>query len=440
MQLAQPNVATKYPINRTRILFLFLPQRRQRAAWEDEFSSCANPMVILPPAGVSRRRARGSNSNSNNGGGSSGSGDRGNEPKSVMGLGARSSIVCFDKLKADTQDNRHHYQHHQQRWFSLDQGPEEQQRRTVGAHSLGSAKFFFDRALEHHHSDKPGSASVGQWSSTGSGLVAGSKDPRRDSTLGGTNDSNSCSSFTRWGNERAVLKGLNNPYRLAGSGTRQQQYQEHDNGYSSCREMTGGSTVPTTAKKAATTAETSRGCTNTMRIARGATENAYKITTTTTTTKAATIAREGVLCRSTWLGPEVSPLQNNEDAARLKCPSPYSIQFAAAAWPNPKRNRRWRGATKGINSYRGAKQHGGGNLARNSGGSRGDSECGVRQQRKRGSFQQYVSCKGGTDISRPGREPGPQVRGIVGGPQLGQCMTYARCEVGRVETAVVPPR
>lgn len=338
-------------------------QKQQRTAWEAEFSFCAHPAVILPPGGVSKRqRNRVSGSNENN--------DR-NEPKRLTDLG----VSSFSSGVANLEESQHTRHQQQQRIFCQDEGPEEPHTQN----QMGSAKFLFTcdpAALEHR--SKPSSSNG-----------FGGRDTRRDSARwGGKNDR----SIARWGNERAVLKGLFSPYKLEVDGTPQQQQHELYRGRGFCEKASSATS---------TTADRPRRCTLVM----GAATNNRHIVTPTTTAGAALVTREGVLRRSTWLGPEVSPLpvRSEQEAARLNSPSPFAVKFAAAAWPSPKQNGRWRGLKSGIKSYR--RPHGG--------ISRGDPpERGVRPQRGRGSFQQqYSTCRSSRAETIPPRgNSGAQVR------------------------------
>lgn len=245
---------------------------------------------------------------------------------------------------------------------------------------MGSAKFLFTcnpAALEHRF--KPSSSSNG----------FGGRNARGDSARGGTNDRNTA----RWGSEKAVFKGPFSPYKLEAGGKPPQQLHElhHGHGFS---EM--ASSTPST------TSDRQRRCTSVT----GAATNKRHVTPSPTAV-GELVTREGVLRRSTWLGPEVSPLpvRDEQEAARLNIPSPFAVKFAAAAWPSPTQNGRWRRLNRGIKSFE--KTKGGSNW--------GNPERGVKPQCRRGSFeQQYPICRGRTENSPPGGLSGAQVRRLQG--------------------------
>lgn len=352
-------------------MYLLL-QKQQRGAWEAEFSSCAHPAVILPPGGVPRRRRnRVSSSDKNN--------DR-NEAKSTIDLGVLS--FSSDAANSESQHARQQQQQrqHNQQQQSLyqDKGPEEPHNKQ---NLMGSAKFLFacNPALEHRF--KPSSSNL-----------IGARDARSDPARGGTNDRN----ITRWGSERAVFKGSFSPYKL--DEVPQQQLQElgHGHGFYEIARSTPS-----------TTADGPRRGTYVM----GAPTNS-RHHVIPPTTGGALGTRDGALRRSTWLGPEVSPLRNEQDAARLNSPSPFSVKFAAAAWPSPKKNARRRGVNRGSN--RGLNRGSNSRVAQSGSKRGGGPERGVRLQCRRGSSQQHPTCKGRTANIPPREVSDAQVRCLHG--------------------------
>ncbi|CAN0504847.1 unnamed protein product, partial [Ectocarpus sp. 8 AP-2014] len=348
-------VAMRYAAEKN-LQYIAEMERRQRAVWEREFSSCcAHPVVILLPDEVSGCRARGvDNSNSNNN-------NRLTVDKNDKGGGGGDSHVkCMmitseartsdDAVNSDGQVCQHlktqQQLPHQQRPYHANQGElEERGQKKARAHSLGSAKFLFHHALEHHKSGP---------------IVL-------ENTYDDTNDSG----ITRWGSERAVRKGSFSPFKLADDGTPQEQHYDDELD----DEIVVGSIAPTSTSSP-------RVCTNMTRAARAAADNNNK----------RTAPREPVhrepLRRSTWLGPDLMPLQNYQDAARINSQRPDIIKFAAAAWPTPKQNGRRGGANRGVHGYRGADRGG------SNGSSSNESDVAreVRRQRMRGSFQRNAAC------------------------------------------------
>ncbi|CAM9597476.1 unnamed protein product [Ectocarpus sp. 4 AP-2014] len=218
-------------------------------------------------------------------------------------------------------------------------------RKKVRAHSLGSAKFLFHHALEHRKS--------------GPIILENTCDDTKDSGM------------TRSGCERAVWKGSFSPFKLADDGTaREQHYDELDDD-----EMVVGSIIPTSTSSP-------RVCTNMTRAVRAAADNDNR-----RTAPRDPVHREP-LRRSTWLGPDLMPLQNYQDAARINSQRPDIIKFTAAAWPTPKQNGRRGGANRGVHGYRGADRGG------SNGSSSNESDVAreVRRQRMRGSFQRNAAC------------------------------------------------
>ncbi|CAN0021018.1 unnamed protein product [Ectocarpus sp. 12 AP-2014] len=170
--------------------------------------------------------------------------------------------------------------------------------------------------------------------------------------------------------EAKGLFGKGHLVLLADDGAAQEQrYDELD------REIVVGSIAPTSTSSP-------RVCTNMTRAARAAADNNNR----------KTAPREPVhrepLRRSTWLGPDLMPLQNYQDAARINSQRPDIIKFAAAAWPTPKQNGRRGGANRGVHGYRGADRGG------SNGSSSNESDVAreVRRQRMRGSFQRDAAC------------------------------------------------
>ena len=294
--------------------------------------------MILPPAGISytRYRARGPRYSSRT------------KAKSTVDLGASSSSLHSDTVTSEIRNNQQqqhrslHRDGEREELLEHQQEEQEEEQRLVRAHSLGSAKFLFDdRALSHRV--HPGPPSARQRTSNGSNPVkVEGKNFRGDSARGGTTHSN----VTRWGSERAGLKNPVTLYKLAMDETPQQQHEPID----------------------------MRGSPETAGSVLVAKNNRIKDTITPRTSRGAPGTRE-VLRRSTWLGPEVSPLQNDQDAARLNSPSRYGIKFAAAAWPSPKQ----RGSVRRrISRHRGDRQ---------GGSNEGNRVRGARQQRAQYSFQ-----------------------------------------------------
>lgn len=263
------------------------------------------------------------------------------------------------------------------------------------AHSLGSAKFLFDdRALSHRVNPEPPSAR--QRSSNGSD-PGGGGDFLRDSTRGGTTHVNA----TRWGSERAALKSPHSPYKLAKDKMQQQQQQHELNDVSGSPETAGSLAPPTTVSSPC-------GCSGEVTRPTSTKGNDPK---TPRTARRALGTRE-VLRRSTWLGPEVSPLQNDQDAARLNSPSRYGIKYSAAAWPSPKQRG---GVRRRINRNRGGK--GGGNHGVNPGRV-------ARQQPTMCSFQPNATCSTRVEFDPTDQALGAQVR-CMHGP-------YPKCAVACV--------
>lgn len=270
-----------------------------------------------------------------------------------------SSLTSDDAVNSDSQVCQHlktqqHLQQQQLPLYHPNQGElEERGKKKARAHSLGSAKFLFHHALEHHKS--------------GPTIL--------ENTCDDTNDNG----ITRWGSERAVWKGLFSPFKLADDGTPQEQHYDELND-----EIVVGSNSPTNTSSP-------RGCTNMARAARAAADNSNR----------RTAPRESVhrepLRRSTWLGPDLMPLQNYQDVARINTQRPDIIKFAAAAWPTPKQNGRRGGANIGVHGYRGADRGG------SNGSSSNESDLAreVRRQRMRVNFQRTCSiCGTGTNSGR----------------------------------------
>ncbi|CAM9953286.1 unnamed protein product [Scytosiphon promiscuus] len=212
--------------------------------------------------------------------------------------------------------------------------------------SLGSATFLFNRALEHHNSGAP---TARQQGSTQSGNT------------------------TRWGNEMAVCRGFSSPYKLAPDGKQQHELSKKKGCDSPCK---NDSAISSTAT------DTPRDVSSVMRVAPRAVENGP-------------MNRKNLLRPSTWLGPEVSPLQDHRHTGGFNSPSPTaSINSAASAWPSPRRNGRWGGGSRGILGYTEANKCGN-NIS--VGSAAGGREHGVRRHKRKGSAT-CLTLGGGTEV------------------------------------------
>lgn len=318
-------------------------------------------MAILPPARVSRRRARACcrstsavvhSISTGDGGGRDGGDSGGNredgDTTKGNGSGTRSSCCggCSCRAVNCTRETRHHQQQqqqHQQHCFPQDQRSEDKSIRVARAHSLGSAKFLFNHSFEHHNRRGPvvrGHGNESDLSAAGRGdlgrlfaRAAGGGTQVASAYASNGSSSSCCSSGNKWGSENKTLrKSVSSPYKLAVDDA-VQHAADNDFGYGEIYNFVAPTTVPLTDTHRC---DSGRGP---LRVAAGNNSRG----------KIKPVGREP-LRRSTWLGPEVSPLHNNQDA-QFTCPY-HVLNFEAAAWPGPRRSSRWRGGNKDLNYWR----------------------------------------------------------------------------------------
>lgn len=296
----------------------------------------------------------------------------------------------------DNQQHQEHHYHYDQSSANPDQGLEKKPR-MARARSLGSAKFLFDRALDHHNSV---ARLVQQRCSSQSELATlrvgfGGGQEMADINGGGNSRS---SNVARWGDERVVLRGFFSPYKLTADENQPQQQHRVSNG---CDSYDKNGAIPSIV-----TSDVPRDISNVTRVVPKA------ITGDCSTN------RRILLRPSTWLGPEVSPLQSHSHAGRLNSPSPTGgANSAAAAWPSPRRNGRWGGGSRGILGYPGSSDNSSGsNISVDS--TAGGHRRGVRRQRSTVSVHQCLPRGGGTEVS-PERAFRKKVRYVDGAQYSG---------------------
>ena len=399
--------------------------------WEIEFSNATDQAVLLPPPGVSKRRANKAKSKTtadNGSGGGCGGGDNddgcnGNDnvknignstgtPISSTGTPSYSGERCCYSIDPSSEANNHqyychnqncHHHHHQQHRLSSARHGSGGEQKLVRVHSLGSAKFLFDSTLDHHKSGLSArTRSNGSDVSAGGRGEGGSQYPsaisddvwgtQNENTSSFNNNSggsgpsrrgininsaiNSSSSRSRWGKENAMLKINFNPFKLAEGAA---------NELPPASVQTANSAFSTAVASAFATTDTPRYIPSSA---------SQQVPLDCGRRKVSQTIGKKPLCGSTWLGPEVSPLPSDRDP-RL---THGGVNFEASPWSGPRRIMKLRRGRKVINGRREVKRG-------NGMGKEGELEleCGMRwkQRRRCGGDQQRVASISETRSTAP---------------------------------------
>lgn len=310
-------------------------------------SSCADPAAILPPFGASRPRVRGCNNNTYvDPTAKDCSGDHRNTYEKISGNGVH--LTVEEPLVVANSSNQTNFDKPCNNSSPAEERPEEQ--RMTRIPSLGSAKFLFNHALEHHKGNGPDSLIS---------RVRGVGGVGHSANLYGSNSSNrSSNNAYKWNCEMAQLKSSSSPFKLdVCAQQRLDSYEFGEGGCSSSVEPANATTTPR--------GPSFRG-------------KARAVGDSVVRRSVATIYRNP-LSGGTWLDPNMCRMQDNQDSQSV---SPHSLNFEAVAWPGPRRNRRWRGGTtKGMRCWR--------ETMRVTARRRGGEPCGgeMQPQRRRGRIR-----------------------------------------------------